>query len=128
MWDVRSGQEQAPLIGHEHGIFALAFDPTGRELVTAAEDGTCRIWDFETRHQSVLHISLRDLAPDLILQATNYADSAELAFTHATSLDLSEQQAGHRDFYAGGIGAALHDHPGPGRGAMGPAITALKWR
>jgi WD40 repeat protein len=51
VWDVRSGQEQAPLIGHEHGIFALAFDPTGRELVTAAEDGTCRIWDFESRQQ-----------------------------------------------------------------------------
>jgi 2,3-diaminopropionate biosynthesis protein SbnB len=58
-------------------------------------------------HQSVLHISLRDLAPDQILQAANYADSAELAFTHATSLDLSEQQAGHRDFYAGDIGVVL---------------------
>jgi ornithine cyclodeaminase len=55
--------------------------------------------------QTVLHISLRDLQSDVIEQAANYADSAELAFTHATSLDLAEQQTGHRSFYAGDIGA-----------------------
>lgn len=57
--------------------------------------------------QTLLHISLRDLQNDVIEQAANYADSAELAFTHATSLDLAQQHAGHREFYAGDIGAVL---------------------
>jgi 2,3-diaminopropionate biosynthesis protein SbnB len=57
--------------------------------------------------QTVLHISLRDLQNDVIEQAANYADSAELAFTHATALALAEQHAGHRHFYAGDIGTVL---------------------
>jgi 2,3-diaminopropionate biosynthesis protein SbnB len=57
--------------------------------------------------QTLLHISLRDLQNDVIEQAANFADSAELAFTHATSLDLAEQEAGHRHFYSGDIGTVL---------------------
>jgi 2,3-diaminopropionate biosynthesis protein SbnB len=57
--------------------------------------------------QTVLHISLRDLQNDVIEQAANFADSAELAFTHATSLDLAEQETGHRHFYTGDIGTVL---------------------
>ncbi|MEY4766468.1 MAG: hypothetical protein RI907_3141 [Pseudomonadota bacterium] len=51
MWDAATGQRLAPFLGHEHGIYALAFNPDGTELVTAAEDGTCRIWDVATRQQ-----------------------------------------------------------------------------
>jgi WD40 repeat protein len=54
LWDTQTGERMAPILGHEHGIFALAFDPTGRELVTAAEDGTCRIWELATRSQRAL--------------------------------------------------------------------------
>lgn len=51
VWQVRTGEQCPPLMGHEHGIFGLAFSPDGEELVTAAEDGTCRIWHFKSRTQ-----------------------------------------------------------------------------
>jgi N-[(2S)-2-amino-2-carboxyethyl]-L-glutamate dehydrogenase len=57
--------------------------------------------------QTLLHISLRDLGVPLIAQAHNYVDSAELAFSHRTSLQLAEQALGHRDFLSGEIGRVL---------------------
>lgn len=58
--------------------------------------------------QTVLHVSLRDLTPTLIESAANYVDSAELAFSHQTSLHLTEQQVAHRDYLRGEIGAVLN--------------------
>lgn len=40
-----------PLVGHRSGVFAAAFDPTGRFLATVAEDATGRIWDLEGGEQ-----------------------------------------------------------------------------
>ncbi len=54
LWDTQTGERLEPILGHEHGIFALAFNPAGTELVTAAEDGSCRIWDMATRTQRAL--------------------------------------------------------------------------
>lgn len=48
-WDIKTGFNVGVLSGHNHGIFAICFDPTGRLLATAAEDGTARIWDFDSR-------------------------------------------------------------------------------
>lgn len=42
------------LRGHESGIFAVAFDPSGTRLATVAEDSTARIWDIESGAQ--LHV------------------------------------------------------------------------
>jgi WD40 repeat protein len=39
------------LHGHESGVFAVAFDPTGTKLATVAEDATARIWDVATGAQ-----------------------------------------------------------------------------
>lgn len=43
--------ESTPLVGHRSGVFAAAFDPTGRYLATVAEDATGRIWDLSTGDQ-----------------------------------------------------------------------------
>ncbi|MBB3053379.1 ornithine cyclodeaminase [Prauserella isguenensis] len=51
----------------------------------------------------VLHISLRDFAPELVLTATNVTDDVDHAVRERTSLHLAEQQVGHREFVHGTI-------------------------
>jgi ornithine cyclodeaminase len=49
----------------------------------------------------VLHVSLRDLAPEVLLTATNLVDDVEHCLTADTSPHLAEQLTGGRDFLAG---------------------------
>ncbi|HWG98573.1 MAG TPA: 2,3-diaminopropionate biosynthesis protein SbnB [Pilimelia sp.] len=53
----------------------------------------------------VLHVSLRDLAPEVIRASTNIVDDVEHCLKANTSVHLAEQQTGRRDFLAG----TLHD-------------------
>jgi ornithine cyclodeaminase len=49
----------------------------------------------------VLHLSLRDLAPDVLLASTNIVDDVEHVMKANTSPHLVEQQVGHRRFVTG---------------------------
>ena len=49
----------------------------------------------------VLHLSLRDLAPELVLGATNIVDDVDHVMRADTSLYLAEQLVGHRSFVSG---------------------------
>ena len=49
----------------------------------------------------VLHLSLRDLAPGILLASTNIVDDVEHVMKANTSPQLVEQQVGHRRFVAG---------------------------
>jgi cysteine synthase A/ornithine cyclodeaminase len=51
--------------------------------------------------QVVLNISLRDIGPELILDAQNLFDDVEHCMKANTSPHLAEQLAGHRDFVSG---------------------------
>jgi len=57
--------------------------------------------------QIVLNISLRDLSPDIILQATNIFDDVEHCMKASTSPHLAEQQSGNRDFVSGTLAGVM---------------------
>lgn len=52
-------------------------------------------------HPVVLHISLRDLAPEILLASANFVDDIEHCLQANTSPHLAEQLTGNRDFLSG---------------------------
>ena len=67
--------------------------------VAAAPHVTDPSW-FD-HHPLVLHVSLRDLAPEILLTATNIVDDVEHCQKASTSTHLAEQLTGNRDFLDG---------------------------
>jgi len=60
------------------------------------------------RHRPlVLHISLRDLSPEIILGANNVVDDIDHCLRAETSPHLAEQRTGHRKFVNGTIAEAI---------------------
>ncbi len=76
-------------------------------VVFATVAGTPHVKDpsWFDHNPLVLHVSLRDLAPEVVLGATNIVDDVEHCLKADTSLHLAEQRVGHRDFVHG----TLHD-------------------
>jgi ornithine cyclodeaminase len=91
-------------------------------VVLATVAGTPHIHDPAVLEHApvVLHLSLRDLAPELILAATNVTDDVDHAVRERTSLHLAEQLAGDRSFVHGTISDVLRGElvPQPGRAAI----------
>lgn len=55
----------------------------------------------------VLHISLRDLAPEILLSSQNVVDDVEHVMKANTSLHLAEQQTGNRNFVTGTLAEVM---------------------
>jgi dipeptidyl aminopeptidase/acylaminoacyl peptidase len=51
LWDLGTGKELPPLVGHSHKICSAAFSPDGKRLVSGSANGSARVWDTETGRQ-----------------------------------------------------------------------------
>ncbi|MFF3737944.1 2,3-diaminopropionate biosynthesis protein SbnB [Streptomyces sp. NPDC002566] len=58
-------------------------------------------------HPLVLHLSLRDLAPEVVLASANLVDDIDHCLTAQTSVHLAEQLTGRRDFVTGTLADVL---------------------
>jgi WD40 repeat protein len=47
LWDAATGEELVRLPGHSDYVYALAFSPDGKTLVSSSGDTTLRLWDTE---------------------------------------------------------------------------------
>jgi 2,3-diaminopropionate biosynthesis protein SbnB len=63
--------------------------------------------------QTVLHLSLRDLGPELLLEMDNLVDDVDHVLRQNTSLHLVEQRLGHRRFIRGTLAAVLQGQQPP---------------
>ncbi|MFG2881155.1 2,3-diaminopropionate biosynthesis protein SbnB [Streptomyces sp. NPDC048297] len=61
----------------------------------------------------VLHISLRDLSPEVLLQAANFVDDVEHCLKADTSPHLVEQRTGNRDFLNGTLNDVILGRAAP---------------
>jgi WD40 repeat protein len=48
LWNVETGKEIRPFVGHALPAHSLAFFPDGRRAITASRDDTVRVWDLAT--------------------------------------------------------------------------------
>jgi 2,3-diaminopropionate biosynthesis protein SbnB len=70
-------------------------------FATVAGEPHVREVSWFDHHPLVLHISLRDLGPEIVLASTNIVDDVEHCLTASTSPHLAEQLTGSRDFLQG---------------------------
>jgi 2,3-diaminopropionate biosynthesis protein SbnB len=61
-------------------------------------------------HPLVLHVSLRDLAPEILLASANIVDDVEHCLKASTSPHLAEQLSGSRDFLDGTLDDVMAGH------------------
>jgi ornithine cyclodeaminase len=113
--------------GDAHGSIAVSPDLPSliREsslVVLTTTAGTPHIHDAAlfAHNPIVLHLSLRDLAPEILLASDNVVDDVEHVMKANTSPHLLEQQVGHRRFVNGTLAEVM-----TGRATIGRTRPAI---
>jgi WD40 repeat protein len=100
VWDTRSGRRLATLRGHS-SVFAMAYSPDGRRILTGGGDGTARLWDAATgrlilclagHHATVLALAF---SADGQWIATG-ARSGEVVIWNARTGEVVDRLTGHQ--------------------------------
>lgn len=62
LWDLKTGRQLASLVGHEARVWSLQFLPVGQFLISGSEDGSIRIWNWQTGQEVARRNGLKHLA------------------------------------------------------------------
>jgi N-[(2S)-2-amino-2-carboxyethyl]-L-glutamate dehydrogenase len=86
-----------PIMLHASAVEAMH---AANVVVFATTAGTPYVLDRSSVEHNplILHISLRDLSPEIILASDNVVDDIDHCLKADTSAHLAEKQVGHRDF------------------------------
>jgi glucose repression regulatory protein TUP1 len=66
VWDLRTGNLLEKFQGHTSSVYAVAFSPNGKSIVTGSLDKTLRIWDLSPQTIELLESDEPDNLPPLI--------------------------------------------------------------
>ena len=58
LWDLTTGQQIRPFVGHTKDIRNVAVSPDGKQLLSGSFDGTMRLWDLATGKELKLSTGL----------------------------------------------------------------------
>jgi N-[(2S)-2-amino-2-carboxyethyl]-L-glutamate dehydrogenase len=95
------------------------------DVVSIATNATTpHIASVPARPFTILHVSLRDLAPSIITSAVNVVDDIEHVCSARTSVHLAELETGHRDFIHATIPRLLSGDDRYARPAAAPTIVS----
>jgi len=75
---------------------------------TAGEPWIFHSEDF-AHNPDVLHLSLRDIAPEIVINANNIVDDIDHCLRENTSLHLAESMLGNRDFVTGTLASLMRN-------------------
>ncbi|MBL8161719.1 MAG: hypothetical protein JNJ61_06995, partial [Anaerolineae bacterium] len=102
LWDVRSYQLLANLVGHTNKVYVVRFSSDGRYLVSGSVDNTARLWDVTTaeiRQEFIGHTECpcgASISPDGRYIATGSLDQTARLWDAETGQEL-KRYIGHTD-------------------------------
>jgi len=98
------GPVEVDIVAASEHVFRMA---TLVSFATTASEPHVERIDDALEATTVLHVSLRDLSPALILRYDNVVDDIDHVCRAQTSLDLARQSSGHADFIRGTLGEII---------------------
>jgi WD40 repeat protein len=61
IWEIATGSQSPPLVGHLSGVTKVQFSPDSRTLLTCSQDGTARMWNTITGQEMVSEVPMNTL-------------------------------------------------------------------